>query len=333
MEAGVAPGFTVLDDMTSKVLLREAIDATLMEATDGSSDKQKQALEAVIPYAAEDRFDEVLRAALAERRWLDSAMRIDFGDHADELAGLERAYRKSFKVRAEVTLADIDSDMADVVSDADLARLKHALSGGSANDLKMADRVAAVLGTASSQGRANALEAVFCTDGKARKSLMTKGVISEYPDLEAAFTSAQSTFVRYLEERRGLRAIVATIALHRLAGAVLQRYTLAKARRAALDYDDLISKSVYLLSGQDLAAWVMFKLDRGIDHILVDEAQERAPSSGRSSSRWRASSSPAPASRTLRARCLPWATRNSRSTRSRAPRRISLRRWAPALKR
>jgi ATP-dependent helicase/nuclease subunit A len=277
LEAGVAPGFTVLDDMTSKVLLREAIDATLMEATDGSSDKQKHALEAVIPYAAEDRFDEVLRAALAERRWLDSAMRIDFGDDADELAGLERAYRRSFKVRADVTLADIDSDMADVVSDADLARLKHVLSGGSANDLKMADRVAAVLGTASSQGRANALEAVFCTDGKARKSLMTKGVAGEHPDLDTAFTSAQSTFVRYLEERRGLRAIVATIALHRLAGAVLQRYTLAKARRAALDYDDLISKSVYLLGGQDLAAWVMFKLDRGIDHILVDEAQDTSP--------------------------------------------------------
>src|SRR5688572_9932308 len=277
LEAGVAPGFTVLDDMTSKVLLREAIDATLMEATDGSSEKQKQALEAVIPYATEDRFDEVLRAALAERRWLDSAMRIDFGYHADELAGLEHAYRQSFKVRADVTLDDIASDMADVVSDADLARLKHALSGGSANDLKMADRVAAVLGTASSQGRANALEAVFCTDGKARKSLMTKGVISEYPDLDTAFTSAQSAFVRYLEERRGLRAIVATIALHCLAGAVLQRYTVAKARRAALDYDDLISKSVYLLSGQDLAAWVMFKLDRGIDHILVDEAQDTSP--------------------------------------------------------
>src|SRR4029079_5628030 len=65
LEAGVAPGFTVLDDMTAKVLLRGAIGATLMEATDGSSDKQKQALEAVIPYAAEDRFDEVLRAALA----------------------------------------------------------------------------------------------------------------------------------------------------------------------------------------------------------------------------------------------------------------------------
>ena len=84
-------------------------------------------------------------------------------------------------------------------------------------------------------------------------------------------------FMGFVEERRGLRAINATIALHRLAGAVLQRYTLAKARRAALDYEDLIAKSVFLLGGQELASWVMFKLDRGIDHILVDEAQDTSP--------------------------------------------------------
>ena len=106
---------------------------------------------------------------------------------------------------------------------------------------------------------------------------MTKGIAAAHADLDAALSTAQMRFVRFVEERRGLRAINATIALHRLAGAVLQRYTLAKARRAALDYEDLISKSVFLLGGQELASWVMFKLDRGIDHILVDEAQDTSP--------------------------------------------------------
>ncbi|MBZ0210586.1 MAG: UvrD-helicase domain-containing protein, partial [Hyphomicrobium sp.] len=85
LEADVAPGFSVLDDTTANALLREATDITLREATDGSSPSQRQALEAVIPYAAEDRFDEVLRAALRQRRWLDSALRIDLGEHTDEL--------------------------------------------------------------------------------------------------------------------------------------------------------------------------------------------------------------------------------------------------------
>src|SRR6185437_10780604 len=241
------------------------------------SSAQRQALEAVIPYAAEDRFDEVLRTALRQRRWLDSATRIDFGDHVDELAGLEAAYRRAFKVRDDVTIDDIESDMADVMRDSDLQRACDALSGGGATDQKNAEKVAATLNALSSAARASALESYFCTDGKPRKSLMSKGLVGEHPDLDTALADAQLRFMGYAEERRGLRAITATIALHRLAGAVLQRYTLAKARRAALDYEDLISKSVFLLGGQELTAWVMFKLDRGIDHILVDEAQDTSP--------------------------------------------------------
>lgn len=277
LEANVAPGFTVLDDTTANALLREAIDESLMEATDGSSSSQAEALQAVIPYAAEERFDEVLRAALRQRRWLDSATRIDFGEHADELAGLELAYRRSFGVRDEVTVDDIESDMADVIDDATLTRLRDALSGGKSSDVELAQDIAAALAAPSSAARAAALEGYFCTTTGPRSRLMTKAIADAWPDIRDAVDSAQRQFVSLVEERRGLRAIAATIALHRLAGAVLQRYTLAKHRRAALDYDDLITKSVFLLGGQELAAWVMFKLDRGIDHILVDEAQDTSP--------------------------------------------------------
>ncbi|MFA5899821.1 MAG: double-strand break repair helicase AddA [Hyphomicrobium sp.] len=277
LEAGVAPGFTVLDDTTSKALLREAIDASLREATDGSSPQLRQALETIIPYAAEERFDDVLRAALAERHWLDSASRIDLGNGEEGLEGLERVYRRSFGVRQDVSVDDIHSDMADVVRDAELLRLRDALTGGSPKDQKAAVHVTGALTAASSPARAAALEKFFCTEGKARASLMTKGVATGFPGLKESFETAQQNFMLLVGERRGVRAIVATMALHRLAGEVLQRYTGAKARRAALDYDDLISRSVNLLSTQDLAAWVMFKLDRGIDHILVDEAQDTSP--------------------------------------------------------
>ncbi len=214
LEAGVAPGFTVLDDVTATALLREAIDATLLEATDGSSSVQRKALDAVIPYAAEERFDEVLRTALAQRRWLDSALRIDFGnDDDDELAGLERAFRSSFNVRDGVTSDDIDSEMADVVSDAELARLRDALTGGSSTDQKMAQHILAALRASSSAARAGALEKFFCTDGKARTRLMTKSVADSFPDLRDALDIAQARFMGLVEERRGVRAITATIAL------------------------------------------------------------------------------------------------------------------------
>src|SRR5262249_19703582 len=45
----------------------------------------------------------------------------------------------------------------------------------------------------------------------------------------------------------------------------------------ALDYDDLIARTLHLLSRAGAAAWVMYKIDGGIDHILVDEAQDTNP--------------------------------------------------------
>ena len=45
-----------------------------------------------------------------------------------------------------------------------------------------------------------------------------------------------------------------------------------------LDYEDLISITQNLLNNSDVADWVLFKLDGGIDHILIDEAQDTSPS-------------------------------------------------------
>src|SRR5260370_810899 len=48
-------------------------------------------------------------------------------------------------------------------------------------------------------------------------------------------------------------------------------------RRSPLDYDDLILKTRDLLRSDGGCSWVLFKLDGGIDHILIDEAQDTNP--------------------------------------------------------
>ena len=54
-------------------------------------------------------------------------------------------------------------------------------------------------------------------------------------------------------------------------------YSRAKLQQAMLDYDDLIIKAEALLSSSDAMAWVRWKLDFGIHHMLVDEAQDTNP--------------------------------------------------------
>jgi ATP-dependent helicase/nuclease subunit A len=66
----------------------------------------------------------------------------------------------------------------------------------------------------------------------------------------------------------------ATIALKTFAQGFHGHYEQLKRDQAVLDYDDLIQKTATLLKNPDMGAWVLYKLDEGVDHILVDEAQD-----------------------------------------------------------
>ena len=74
-----------------------------------------------------------------------------------------------------------------------------------------------------------------------------------------------------------LDAAAASFVFRDFVEAFLPKYETAKQKRGFLDFDDLIFKARNLLTDQTVADWVLFKLDGGIDHILVDEAQDTSP--------------------------------------------------------
>ena len=67
------------------------------------------------------------------------------------------------------------------------------------------------------------------------------------------------------------------LALLRLTAAIFERYEAEKRARAAVDFDDLIDRTLSLFSREDASDWVLYQLDGRIDHILVDEAQDTSP--------------------------------------------------------
>ena len=78
-------------------------------------------------------------------------------------------------------------------------------------------------------------------------------------------------------KRLALLAAEKTAALHAFAAVFLPEYDRRKALRGWLDFDDLITRTRDLLSKSPVAQWVLFRLDGGIAHILVDEAQDTSP--------------------------------------------------------
>ncbi|KIN74445.1 double-strand break repair helicase AddA [Sulfitobacter guttiformis] len=110
-----------------------------------------------------------------------------------------------------------------------------------------------------------------------RKSFPTKDAKADLGPMLGSFEDlAQRTYEAHDIQMRA-RNVSRTGALHRFAAMFISRYEAEKQRRGWLDFDDLILRARALLNDPKVAAWVLYRIDGGIDHILVDEAQDTSP--------------------------------------------------------
>ncbi len=268
IEAGVTPGFNILDESLARTLRREAIDQVLAEVTRETSSPLGRALRAAVAYATGERFDDIVSEALDAREWFALA---------DEEA-TRRAYCRHFGIPAHATRESVANALSDVTTNAMLESLHGILAAGSASEIELALDLRAALSAASPGQRAGALRKAFLTnDGTPRKRIMTKGTAAAFPREDAASKLLQDKILTFDQQEKGLRLIEATMALLTIARAADRAYKALKARRAALDYDDLIERTNVLLRAGGSAEWVLYKLDSGLEHILVDESQDTSP--------------------------------------------------------
>ena len=124
------------------------------------------------------------------------------------------------------------------------------------------------------------LDAFFTKGGKPRggekQRLVTDALAKRLPDLPQRLAAEQERLIALRDRLRSAEALERSVALYRVAEATIKRYAALKGARGLLDYDDLIARTRALLERAD-AAWVLYKLDASLEHLLVDEAQDTSP--------------------------------------------------------
>jgi ATP-dependent helicase/nuclease subunit A len=120
---------------------------------------------------------------------------------------------------------------------------------------------------------------VYLTDeGETRKTLITRGAAEAGAcDVCAVLTAEAERIKKFREAHAAAVVVEATCALARLGTALIEAYDERKRTQGMLDYEDLVTKALDLLRRPGVAPWVLFKLDGGLDHILIDEAQDTNP--------------------------------------------------------
>jgi ATP-dependent helicase/nuclease subunit A len=137
--------------------------------------------------------------------------------------------------------------------------------------------VSAILSESDSAKKMKLLVGLFLTkqaEPKKPSSLMTEGLSASAPGLREKFVAEQTRIIELLGRRTVLDMLEATRDLLTLTSSIIEEYENLKRRKAVYDFTDLIDRTRRLLTVSGAASWVLYKLDGGIDHVLVDEAQD-----------------------------------------------------------
>ena len=277
LEAGLSPHFTVLDEPDAQALWHDARDAVLRQAAAKQDSPEGRALQTLVRDLGEDSFSSLLREATNDSERLHQAI-----THAGGLAPFLATMRGALQLDAKDTETTIREA---AVTDAAFARpaLTQAaawLAEGTQTDNDKSATIRAWLNTSSAE-RMESFEtyclAFLTLDNEPRKKPATKKVVTAHPEIESILGREAARLVSVLERLDSARTADQTAALITLATAVGAGFAARKAAQAALDYTDLIRRTDDLLRREGIAPWVLFKLDGGVDHILVDEAQDTSP--------------------------------------------------------
>ena len=270
-EAGISPGFTVLDDRLRAALVKDVASAIGLEALQAPGGDLAQAI-AQAATVSTDALDELYRFAAAKGRAIAAMIAREGG-----LDGALALSARHLGVAPDASPAGEAAALWRALDPAVLKRMAQALQQGSANDQKCA---AALLGALAATDPEQAIDrlagGVLTQEGLPRKQLPTKPLKNRHPWLAEQIAALQDQVLDAMARKQAAAVMQNSRAALVLVQAFHDRYCRAKAARGLLDFDDLIEKTAALLSDSEAAGWVLYKLDYDIEHILVDESQDNS---------------------------------------------------------
>ncbi len=267
LEASISPHFQLVEEIDAEAEMQAAREGVLAQADAGPV-----ALVAALVRA--DDFADVVRALQADRARLAPLMAVP-ADRRELLVW--QAARCTAASEAEV-LADAVAWSAEEEVHAALWRIAEEGSPGARD---RAQQMLAWLGLSPAERQACWTDWLGEFQGRqnTRRSFGTfpnEKLQKAHPWIRTALEAEAERVLAVEDRRRTVRCAEATAALLRLVAPALDAYAAQKQRSGLLDYGDLIGRAERLLEDPG-AAWVLYKLDGGIDHLLLDEVQDTAP--------------------------------------------------------
>ncbi len=287
VEAKIPPNFSVMDESESRKILEEARNEIIMRADLGHQGhkehkKLADAIDILLHDGSEDELTDLLNRA--------TRLRNEILTLVDQISWtqIEQYLSELLNIDSTASLDDILDDylLGFSLRSPALEKLMHAFEhkGSHIEKKNQLPAMAAFLNQPYQQKNLlDIWKTVFFTHKNERRKLghfPTKAVKEYLPEAEDIIEAEQEALSLFIEKQAAYLTLQRSMAFIYLSSQVLLCWQKRKIEKMLLDYDDLIDKTATLLDNKDnpnTIDWVHYKLDEGIDHILVDEAQDTSP--------------------------------------------------------
>ncbi len=268
VEAGLAPGFGLLDERAADELREKSITDVVYGPS--TTPEVAEVFERLSTRLNMEAFGELMKSYISGLRKASPEIQAMSPDAISLLlkqsAGLPLARSHA---EAEAEFCKIDRG----------AYARHAaalMNYKSYYEVHAGTLLAAVAKAADPMDALLALH--FTEKGEPRKrALLSTATVKDQPAANEFLISEAARYQELFQQLKSLELIEANADAYTVAAAALRRIGQTKQRSAKLDFEDLISRTAQLLSTSAARDWVSFKLDPGLSHILLDESQDTSP--------------------------------------------------------
>lgn len=274
IEAGILPGFEPLEDAETSEI-RDEVRAKIYKI--GAENPQGDVANAI----------RVLTLAKADItldslfKWMShSSEKINNWEKAGGIAPLAAL----FGITPDAKEADI---LREAWKNTPQIKIRHAaaamLESPSVGDKKKAGIIFEALEQNNAEAAFESYVSAFLTSDKSSplKSIITKkgppSAVGLFGHKSAEPTPELARILGAWEQAQAANCLTMTRAVFIIARVFAAMFKQAKNNRRGLDFNDQVILVRNLLSRSEVSDWVRYKLDGGIEHILLDEAQDTAP--------------------------------------------------------
>ncbi len=262
LEAEIIPNFRLIDEYQKSALIKQKLHNIL---TNFGDKKLMSTLSLLTRRLSKDNFYRFAENIIEKRDIFQNPER-------------ESILKKSLNITNIISTEQIIQDALQKINYQNIKKICAPLNNSSKRDQALAQRLTDFLHEHSEDSYWKVFSKIFLTTGgKPRASLITKSLADKHPFILEQLTEWEKIYEHAEHLRCKALTYEITTVIYEFADSLIETVEQEKQYRGLLDYHDLIEKTVKLLTEKKASQWVLYKMDGGLNHILIDEAQDTNP--------------------------------------------------------